>query len=728
MSTNSSYSADLKSVWRTLSRYVSSGGRDWLYVGKAVLASLLALGIAMRLDLPQPRTAMTTVFIVMQPQSGMALAKGLYRFLGTVIGLAMMLLWISLFSQEPVLYLTAVAAWMAICTAGAAHYRDFRSYGFALTGYTAVLVGIPAAQHASDAFMISMTRLAEVSLGILCATAISALVFPQHAGERIVQSMNQRFTDFLSYVENVLTGTVDRRHVEQANARFVAEIVGFEAARAGAILENPDLKSRSGRFARLNAEFMGMSTRLHAIHQVMDRLRAAGSLNVVAAVEPLFLETAFILGRAKDILRTIDRAAYTIDQIGVFRSELAGRIAVSRIEFGDHSAKSILEFDTATELLSSFVDDLDAYMKTYSSLLGSSQGHQGWAGRYVPKTNMVAATVAGLRTAVLMLILGAFWIYTGWPSGGMAVLNGGAICALASSSLQPRKAAFDMACGTAIAALFGLIVMFEIYPKLDGFAQLCVALIPFLVFGAWLTTRRKFAGYGVGYCIYFCFLAGPDNLLNYNPSAYINDSLAVVISMFAVWAAFAVILPTTGRWLPALLLRELRRQVILACKGRLHDLSMRFESRTRDLSWQISGVAGEHSELQGNALSWLFAVLEVGHAVIDLRGEVVQFSSVSAPLRGRQTLADRANRFTDAVASLFAHPSDSKLAQALATNASAMDELTLALQSSAGGHEGRRALQRALTQMHFIRAALLDIRSPIQNNAEEKSKNVGMSR
>ena len=42
---------------------------------KTITAGLVALGIAMLLDLPQPRIAMTTVLVRMQPFSGMVLAK-----------------------------------------------------------------------------------------------------------------------------------------------------------------------------------------------------------------------------------------------------------------------------------------------------------------------------------------------------------------------------------------------------------------------------------------------------------------------------------------------------------------------------------------------------------------------------------------------------------------------------------------------------------------------------
>ncbi|WP_206685654.1 FUSC family protein, partial [Escherichia coli] len=40
-----------------------------------------------RLEMSQPRTAMTTVFVLMQPLSGMVFAKSFYRVLGTAAGL-----------------------------------------------------------------------------------------------------------------------------------------------------------------------------------------------------------------------------------------------------------------------------------------------------------------------------------------------------------------------------------------------------------------------------------------------------------------------------------------------------------------------------------------------------------------------------------------------------------------------------------------------------------------
>src|SRR4051794_35928255 len=257
--------------------WARTDGLTWVYLFKALIACFLALGIAMKLDLPQPRTAMTTVFIVMQPQSGMVFAKSFYRICGTLVGLVVMLALIGLFAQQPELFIASTAIWVGICTAGAARNRNFRSYGFVLAGYTAALIGIPAAQHPDGAFLSALTRVAEVVLGIVCAGAVSGLVFPQFAGLQMRSTVRARFSAFVKYVSASLAGHNDRARIEATNARFVADIVGFEAARSVAVFEGPDSRMRGGRLARLNSEFMTASTRFHALHQLMNRLRTAGA-------------------------------------------------------------------------------------------------------------------------------------------------------------------------------------------------------------------------------------------------------------------------------------------------------------------------------------------------------------------------------------------------------------------------------------------------------------------
>ena len=186
--------------------WARSDGVTWVYIFKVLIAAFLTLWLAMRLELPQPRTAMITVFIVMQPQSGQVFAKSFYRFLGTLAGSAVMVLLIALFAQNTELFLGALAIWVGICTAGATRNRNFRAYGFVLAGYTAAMVGLPALAHPDGAFMAAVWRVLEISLGIICSTLVSAAILPQTSSAAMRNALYQRFGVFALFVTDGLRG------------------------------------------------------------------------------------------------------------------------------------------------------------------------------------------------------------------------------------------------------------------------------------------------------------------------------------------------------------------------------------------------------------------------------------------------------------------------------------------------------------------------------------------
>ncbi|QBQ97970.1 FUSC family protein [Paraburkholderia pallida] len=737
-SSPSSAQAGAQRILQAFADWARTDGLVWIYLIKTIAAALLALGVAMKLDLPGPRTAMTTVFIVMQPQSGPVFAKSFYRLCGTLVGLVVMLALIGLFAQQPVLFIASTALWVGICTAGAARNRNFRSYGFVLAGYTAALIGIPASQNPDGAFMSAMTRVAEISIGILASGFVSAVAFPQFTGEALRSTVRRRFSSFVDYVSAALGGRVDRSQIEATNARFVVDIVGLEASRSNAVFETPDSRMRSGRVARLNTEFMAASTRFHALHQLMNRLRDHGSTVTVDALEPYFREIAPLFDKAGEPVLTAADAVHVSKQLEDYRATLPKRVRETRVQLeadldrqgkdADIRAARLLDFDTATELLYRFVADMNEYTATYASLAVDTHSREKWVARYVPKTDLVAAGVSGLRAAIVIGLLGAFWIATAWPSGTTLVLTAAATCALASSSPQPARMAAQMAGGTALATLVGMILTFGVFPHIDGFPLLCVALAPALAFGVFLTTRPAYAGYGVGYCIFLCFLAGPDNVVQYNPISFMNDALALVLSMIVTALAFGAILPPSAPWLRKRLLASLRGQAVHACRARLTGLAglrNRFESGARDLVFQLHALAGNDQAMRQDTLRWMFATLEIGNAAIDLREELAAVSAESVhpathtgttdPLAANTAWRDATTATLKAVSALFARPDANRHATALAATRAAIAACQRVLEQIVrddAPRETRHRLQRILSHLHFIRTALIDPQSP----------------
>ena len=693
--------------------WARSDGVTWVYIFKVLFAAFLTLWLAMRLELPQPRTAMITVFIVMQPQSGQVFAKSFYRFLGTLTGSAVMVALIALFAQNTELFLGSLAIWVGICSAGAARHRNFRAYGFVLAGYTAAMVGLPALAHPDGAFMAAVWRVLEISLGILCSTLVSAAILPQTASAAMRNALYQRFGVFALFVTDGLRGRSKRDAFETSNVRFIAEAVGLEGLRSVTVFEDPHMRRRNGRLNRLNSEFMGITTRFNALHQLLERLDSGGADHVVAAIKPGLQDLAEVLDGFSGRALTHADAARLVVELSAYKEGLPARVRSLRTTFQEShpSDAEQLDFHTAYELLYRFVDDLHSYAQTHASLADHSHAREQWDEPFTPQTNWMASAASGIRAAFILVVLSSYWVATAWPSGATMTLIAAATVGLSAATPNPKRMAFQMACGTFLGALIGFVEMFFIFPWIDGFPLLCVMLAPVIVLGSFLTSRPQYAGVGLGLLIFFSTGSVPDNLTVYNPYAFINDYIAMVLGMLVCAAAGAIILPPNSRWLWRRLEQDLRGQVVYAISGKLKGLATSFESRTRDLLHQAYGLAAGQPQVQRDLLRWMFVVLEVGHAIIELRKEqailpVHPAYAESQPWRQAIRVMGRS------LMRLFLQPSQSNLERSLIAVDHAISRVQ-ATDEPFAPHFDTSALRRVKSYLHFIRTSLLDPQSPL---------------
>src|SRR6202047_1639180 len=147
-----------------------------IFAVKTFAASLLALYIAFWAGLDDPRWASLTVFVVSQPDSGLVLAKGFYRILGTLAGVLVSIALVFSVAQYGELFVAAVAVWICFCNFAARAVLNLASYGFQLAGYTVAIVGIPAALNPNGAYPLLVARFTEILLGIACAALVSRLI------------------------------------------------------------------------------------------------------------------------------------------------------------------------------------------------------------------------------------------------------------------------------------------------------------------------------------------------------------------------------------------------------------------------------------------------------------------------------------------------------------------------------------------------------------------------
>lgn len=701
---------------QALGAWARSDGSLWLYQAKMLLAASLTLWLAMRLQLPHPSSAVITVFIVMQPQSGQVLAKSFYRVMGTLLGLAVMLVLIALFAQERVPFLIFLALWIGLCVAGSARHRDFRSYACMLAGYTAALIGIPAALNADTAFMSAVMRVLAITLGVLCSGAVSAAVFPQTSATAMRATLYRRMGGFAGLAADVLRGRLDRPTLEAAGVRLAAEAVGLESLRSASAFEDPHMRMRSGRLARLNAEFMGLTTRLHALSRLLMRLRERDAQLPLTALERLWAPLLELFEEWRGQALT-DRAALTAAaRLEQLHQGLRPRIRALRAELPPLSETDRRDFETAVELLFRFTGEWHGYLQTHASLAAPRHSREQWKPRFVAKANALGAAVTGIRSAFLVLVLGAFWIASAYPSGGMLALNAAAVSALASASPDPKRTALQMAVGASGGVVLGFFLTFFVFPWITGLPLLLLTLAPVFMLGTWISLRPGWMGYGLGCLVFFCFTSIPDNPPVYDAYAFINNGIAVVLSMVITAAVSAVLLPPNSPWLWRRLERDLRQQLVRAVSAPLPHLAPAFEGQTRDLLNQAYGVSAGRGEAQRRLIGWAFAVLEIGHAVIELRQ--LQARLPNAPRYAEGSAWRQAIRVLGrALVRLFLMPGAENLRRALAAVDAALAAVTVVTEPPELPYD-ESPLRQVQSDLHFIRSALLDPQGPLARYLE----------
>ena len=134
------------------------GWRDWAFSIKTFVAAVLAMYLAMWIDLPRPYWELGTVYITSQVLAGATRAKALYRVLGTLLGAVVSIALVPNLVNAPELLTLAIALWVSICLYLSLLDRTPRSYLMMLGGYTAALIGFPSVSEPGTIFDTAVAR------------------------------------------------------------------------------------------------------------------------------------------------------------------------------------------------------------------------------------------------------------------------------------------------------------------------------------------------------------------------------------------------------------------------------------------------------------------------------------------------------------------------------------------------------------------------------------------
>lgn len=543
----------------SLLAFVAPSAQAVQFAIKTLLAAGLALWCAFRFGLEQPQWALMTAFIVAQPLSGMVVQKGLARLLGTLIGASMTVLLMALFAQAPWLFLIAVALWMGLCTAASTMLRSAWSYAFVLAGYTVAIIGLPAISQPLTVFDQAVARGTEIALGILCATVVSAVFWPQRVERQLGQQARSVWQAGVSAASQTLAGEPMAR---QGLLEVLGRMVAVDAQREHAWFEGNRGRQRAAALRLLSRDLLTMLRLARGVGRQWRQLDEVEN----HALAPWMQRVRDCLSDPKG-----SRCAILAQEMREVAEEQALSAAQRRCL--ERLALLMLRLETAGNALQAVEQG-----EVRGSLPPALSWHRDWQ----------TAMLYGSRSALAFLALAAFWMATAWTAASGAMLLASVVCSLFASRENAAQIGLLFLRGIFYALPVAFFVGQILLPQLSGFPMLCLALGVPLFFGALGMAKPALGATATSFCLHFIVLCAPQNDMNYDLAFFFNEAQAMLIGVTCAVLAFNLIGLRSPRWHGRRLLRATLQDLARLTQHRLIGAESWFGGRMADRLLQLA--------------------------------------------------------------------------------------------------------------------------------------------
>lgn len=605
---------------RAVNEWLSIDAPILIYMFKATIAGLIALWISMKLNLPDPRTAIFTVFIVMQPQSGLVFSKSYYRVVGTIVGVGMSLLMMGLFAQDPVWFIGFFALWIGLCTAAGFKYRNFQSYGFVLAGYTLCIVALPVIETPLEIFDIAVSRFSEVVVGIMCATIISDIIFPRHLSESLLTAERERFGNILSTLAdpNAVFAVFDETN--PTVSRFSSGVVGLNAVRINSAYESGSDQKERQHYSHLNHEYMNLSTTFHSLKSIIAAIKENKQTEILQVLEYLYEPIASALQTRPNTVVDPEDLNRVIEKLLEAKTSVQERYELEQKRYGDDNT-----YTSAAYLIIRLLSELHNHCVTYLSLLkhrlsGAASKELSRFVRFSTHTDNVLVALAALRGSGVLLLSMMFWIWTAWPYATLTITMAVVIGLLLGTLPSPIDGVKDFFKGSVLALGFAALYDFFIIPAYTSdLLTLGILLAPVLAFVGWMTTRPKLAIFSFGFVFMFMSQCALDPMYKIEPTKFLESSLAALIGVIFGGMAYLLVNFWSCSLTQKRVAKILRRQIVRVCEGELTIERSALESTGRDLVQQFSTQGRLNMRSSRLVFEWLLASLEIGRSILTIR-------------------------------------------------------------------------------------------------------------
>ena len=520
--------------WRAISETLnlSPQARDIVrFAVRTHIAAMVALYIAFALQLDSPVWAWLTAWIVAQPTPGMALSKGLYRFVGTIIGSIFGIVLIALFAQTPELFVLALSLLVGGCTVVSCLLTNFRSYASALTAYTAAIIASDAINTPDQVFFIAMARASCILLGIASVLVFTSIFAPHRSAATARAKLLTALKDAAERTVYSWKGTIEGRF--KIGRKLLGELIELDTVIEYATAESANFRIQGNHARSLVAHLFSLISARRALDTHL--MRCGWPKN-----DALEIFHEVIIDFLHEMPARLDRGE--VDELITGLGEV--RVQLDRLKPEDDTVSSddLVSERFVIDRLDDLLANLGGALEEWSDII-----HGRFA--VVPRLTLNfhrdvrAAWINGLRAFVAVLITGAFWIGSAWVNGPGALVFVSVMLSIFASAPRPDKIGWAFFYASIPATIIGLLCKYLVISGGNGFEYFTVVMSFFLLPMGLVIAYPPTSLYGVAYSFVFLGVLAPTNPQVYDLSNSINSGLATILGTLFGTLAYILIFP-----------------------------------------------------------------------------------------------------------------------------------------------------------------------------------------
>ncbi|WP_373886396.1 FUSC family protein [Sphingobium sp. CFD-2] len=520
-----------------------------LFSVSSFLAAAVTLTIAFSASLPRPWWALLTVYVTAQPMAGAFRPKVLYRLGGIITGAVMTILLVPNLQNSPELLVLCLASWTGFCIYLAVLDRTPRAFLFQMAAFSSAVISFPYLDDPGNIFDTTIARVEEMTVAILCVTAVHALLQPWSATPVI----RARAQSFLGHARRWTAEALGSHHsrLEDEHRRVLAA----DVTELGMIAVHLPFDQRWApatrrRVTALQQHLANILPLASAAANRLDLLRenAAIPSELRALVDDIidWLTRADSgLGELRPLLQRCDAMAAAMDRQGNWISLLTGSACARISEF-------LVELAASERLVQRIGAPGRPALRAEPPSFTLARDHG-------------VAALAGLATATAIMIYCAIWILLAWPNGSATAAFAALITCSFAAQDDPAPVIGRYLLATLKTFPLAAFYLFVILPRVDGFEMLIITLAPALLWMGYIQADPKRSPQALP--MFSCFIVAMGFLARFQAdfALFVNTGLAQLGGIVTTLAVTRLFRSANALWTA--------RRIVRANWGELAQLS-----------------------------------------------------------------------------------------------------------------------------------------------------------